>query len=87
MDTDKEWITNMRGGFLAGGGHTAIVSGIGNAKGTIAQIDANNLVINNILATKLQERATIAKGISYADKSSYADRQAMNKAFDDVKEL
>ena len=87
MDTDKEWITNMRGGFLAGGGHTAIVSGVGNAKGTIAQIDANNLVINNVLATKLQERATIAKGIQYANKSSFADRQAMNKAFDDVKAL
>jgi hypothetical protein len=64
----------MRGGFLAGGGHTAIVSGVGNAKGAIAQIKANNVVINNILATKLAERASIAKGISYANRSSFADR-------------
>ena len=77
----------MRGGFLAGGGHTAIVSGVGNAKGALNQITANNVVINNILATKLQERTDIMKGISYAGKSSFADRQAMNKAFDDMKEL
>lgn len=87
LGTDKEWITNMRGGFLAGGGHTAIVSGVGNAKGAIAQIKANNVVINNILATKLAERANIVKGVSYAGKSSFVDRQAMMKAFDDVKSL
>ena len=87
LGTDKEWITNMRGGFLAGGGHTAIVSGVGNARGAVAQIKANNVVVNNILATKLAERASISKGISYAGRSSFADRQAMNKAFDDVKVL
>ena len=77
----------MRGGFLAGGGHTAIVSGVGNIRGAVAQISANNAVINNILATKLEERARLAKGVSYAAKSSFADRQAMNKAFDEVKKL
>ena len=87
LGTDKEWITNMRGGFLAGGGHTAIVSGVGNARGAVAQIKANNVVVNNILATKLAERASISKGISYAGRSSFVDRQAMNKAFDDVKAL
>ena len=87
LSTDREWITNMRGGFLAGGGHTAIVSGVGNTKGAIAQISANNLVVNNILATKLEERADITKGIAYAGKSSFADRQAMNKAFDGMKAL
>ena len=87
LGTDKEWIANMRGGFLAGGGHTAIVSGVGNVRGAIAQISANNLVINNILATKLEERARLAKGAAYAKKSSMADRQAMMKAFDDVKAL
>ena len=84
---DKEWIANMRGGFLAGAGHTAIQTGFANVRNALTEIKSNELVINNILATKLQERADIEKGRSYATRSSFADRKAMNIAFDNAKEL
>ena len=87
MSSDKEWITNMRGGFLAGGGHTAVAAGYANVSNAAREIQANNLVVNNILATKLQERADIEKGRMYATKSSFADRKAMNQVFDNVKQL
>ena len=87
MSTDKEWISNMRGGFLAGGGHTAIMSGYADFSGTVKEVQANHLVVNNILSTKLQERADIMKGIQYAKRASFGDRRAMMMAFDNVKEL
>ena len=87
MTSDKEWITNMRGGFLAGGGHTAVAAGYANIENAAREISANNLVVNNILSTKLQERADIMKGAMYAGKSSFADRKAMNQVFDNVKQL
>ena len=87
MSTDKEWITNMRGGFLAGGGHTGVVAAYGNIRNAAIEIQANNLAVNNILATKLQERTDIEKGRMYASRSSFADRKAMNQVFDNIKEL
>lgn len=87
MTSDKEWLTNMRGGFLAGGGHVAVRTAFANANNAAKEIQANNLVINNILATKLQERADIEKGRMYAAKSSFSDRRVMNQVFDNVKTL
>lgn len=87
LSSDKEWISNMRGGFLAGGGHTAIMSGYGNFSGAVREINANHLVVNNILSTKMQERSDIMKGIQYAKRSSFADRKAMMTAFDNVAQL
>lgn len=87
MTSDKEWLTNMRGGFLAGGGHVAVRTAFANANNATKEIQANNLVINNILATKLQERADIEKGRMYAAKSSFSDRRVMNQVFDNVKTL
>lgn len=87
MTSDKEWLTNMRGGFLAGGGHVAVRTAFANANNAAKEIQANNLVVNNILATKLQERADIEKGRMYAAKSSFSDRRVMNQVFDNVKTL
>lgn len=85
--SDDDWIVEMRSGALAGGGHTAVATGFANVRNAAREVQANNLVINNILATKLAERATIEKGRAYASKISFGDRKAMNQVFDNVKEL
>lgn len=86
LTPDESWMAEIRGGALGGGGHTMVVTGYANISSGIKQIQANNLVVNNILATKLQERGDIEKARSYASKMSFADRKAMNDAFDQVKE-
>ena len=85
--SDDDWIVEMRSGALAGGGHTAVATGFANVRNAAREISANNIVINNILATKLEERAAIEKGRAYASKISFGDRKAMNQVFDNVKEL
>ena len=87
MTADEDWLVEMRSGALAGGGHTAVATGFANIRNTVREVNANDIVINNILATKLQERAAIEKGRSYASKTSYGDRRLMNQVFDNVKEL
>ena len=87
LTSDEDWVVEMRSGALAGGGHTAVATGFANARNAVREVEANNLVINNILATKLDERATIEKGRAYASKIAYGDRRAMNQVFDNIKEI
>ena len=83
MQSDRQLLANMRGGFLGGilnhGTAITAVQNFTNAKG---EINAGSVIFNNVMAEKIRQRANLVNGEEmgkYASRSGYA---AMMNAFD-----
>ena len=83
LDTDKDLMAEMRGGFLGGlFNQNTIISTVNATKETIKDIRAGDLVYNNLLAEKYKGRAAILNAENFAKYHTEADRQRMMDAFD-----
>jgi hypothetical protein len=85
MQSDKELMSNMRGGFIGGvlnhGTAITAVQDITNARG---EIKAGDLIFNNVMAEKLRQRSNIINGEEMAKYASRTGYVAMMNAFDRV---
>ena len=84
---DKELIANMKGGFLGGFGHTALISGVNLASDTFQDLRANDFVVNNVMAEKLADRTTISNNAYLATQTSPRQYERIMNAFDNMEQI
>lgn len=88
MQSDKELMSNMRGGFIGGvlnhGTAITAIQDITNARG---EIKAGDLIFNNVMAEKLRQRSNIINGEEMAKYASRTGYVAMMNAFDRVQRI
>lgn len=87
MQTDKELIANMKGGFLGGFGHTATISGFNAVANIHNDLRANDFVINNVLAQKAADRTTIANNSYLGTQTSPQQYHRIMNAFDQMENI
>ena len=82
VTADRELIANMKGGFLGGFGHTATIQAVSAIGNTVQDLRVNDFVVNNVLAHKMADRATIQNNSYLARQTSPRQYEKVMNAFD-----
>lgn len=85
--TDKELISNMKGGFLGGFGHTAMISGVNAVANTVMDLRASDYVTRNVLAMKAADRTDIANNSYLGTQTSPTQYERIMNAFDAMENI
>lgn len=89
LKSDLSLIAEMNGGFLAPLGNASVVVNTASRFGDITnEISANNLVANQVMAQKVDDRLTIQSGIQFAKAAQNGKSyQYVDKAFQRMKDI
>lgn len=88
LESDRELLSNMRGGFLGGIlNHGTVISAAQDFMQARGEINAGDVIFNNVMAEKIRQRTNIVNGeemAKYASRDGYAK---MMNAFDRISKI
>jgi hypothetical protein len=84
LESDSELMSNMRGGFVGGIlNHGSLITAYQQANNTRCEIKMGNLLMQNLMYQRIQERGEMLNGVQFAKYATNPNKVAqMNAAFD-----